>query len=477
MRILLIGLGRFGREILQRLYEVGYSLYILEGRVSEVEKFLEENRDLNVNVCVGDATSLIFWENFPINDFDLIVSAVENETVNQTICEIVREILKNWEIPLIVFSKTKRYEEFYANYNCKVIYLPELIANTIEALTFKNIVKPLNIGLGKNEVLEVTLSPKSPYVEITINQQRLKHWKIALIYRGDRILLPRKKVVLHTGDRVILVGDEPKIVLEVAKAMALGVPQFPLSFGENLLTVLRKKDIHYLKEYYYLYKHTKVRNLVIFTDTLNREDIYALTKDSSFADKVLLERNSDYEVIFKKNVQMDYSAGILSAPYRREFLFFHNLNLKKFFKQNLPFLIPRLSFPYRKIVVSLNNELPYAMVEHVFELFQMFKSEVLEFVYVKLPEVLIPKWESKRYKQTENVINNYINLFKLKDKVKIHVFEGNPVKKTLNFLKAEKADLLIVGFNPQNFEIFSSPYLLTKKAPISVLGIPVEKSE
>jgi len=474
---LLIGLGRFGREILQRLYEVGYSLYILEGRVSEVEKFLEENRDLNVNIYIGDATSLIFWENFPINDFDFIVSAVENETVNQTICKIVREILKNWEIPLIVFSKTKRNEEFYATYNCRVIYIPNLIANTIEALTFKNIVKPLNIGLGKNEILEVTLSPKSPYAEITINQQRLRHWKIALIYRGDRILLPRRKVVLHAGDKVILVGDEPKIVLEVAKAMALGVPQFPLSFGENLLTALRKRDLHYLKEYYYLYKHIKVRNLVIFTDSISREDIFNLTKDSSFADKVILEKKADYEVIFKKKLQLDYSAGILSAPYRREFLFFYNLNLKKFFKQPLPFLIPRLSFPYRKIVVSLNNELPYVMIEHVFELFQMFQAESLDFVYVKLPEVLIPKWEAKLYKQTENVINNYINLFKLKEKVKIHILEGNPVKKTLNFLKAVKPDLLIVGFNPQNFETFGSPYLLTKKANISVLGIPVEKAE
>ncbi len=474
MRILLIGLGRFGKEILQRLYEVGYSIYILESNVNEVKNFLEKNKDLSINICVGDATSLIFWENFPINDFDLIVSAVENETVNQTICKIVREILKNWEIPLIVFSKTKRNEEFYANYNCRVIYIPNLIANTIEALTFKNIVKPLNIGLGKNEILEVTLSPKSPYVEITMDQRRLRHWKVALIYRGDRILLPRRKVVLHAGDRVILVGDEPKIVLEVAKAMALGVPQFPLSFGENLLTALRRKDLHYLKEYYYLYKHTKIRNLVVFTDNLTREDVFGITKDNNFADRIILEKNPDYEKIFNKKLQLEYSAGMLSAPYKRRFLCFHNINLKKFFKQSLPFLIPRLSFPYKRMVVSLNNETPYAIVEHVFELYQMFGSDFLDFVYVKLPEVLVPKWETKRFKQTENVINNYTNLFKLKDKVKIHLLEGNPVKKTLNFIKSIKADVLIVGFNPSNFEIFNTPYLLTKKAPISVLGIPVE---
>ena len=477
MRILLVGLGRFGKEILQRLYEVGYSIYILESRVDEVEKFLEENGNLNINICIGDATSLIFWENFPINEFDLIVSAVENETVNRTICKIVREILKNWEIPLVVFSKTKRYEEFYANYNCRVVYIPNLIANTIEALTFKNIVKPLNIGLGKNEILEVTLSPKSPYVETVINHQRLRHWKIALIYRGDKLLLPRNRVILHAGDRVLLVGDEPKIVLEVAKAMALGVPQFPLSFGENLMTSLMRKEIHYLKEFYYLYKHTKVRNIVIFTNIVSREDIYNITKDSNFADRVVLETNTNYEVIFDRNLQSEYSAGLLSAPFRRKFWFFYNLNLKKFFKQNLPFLIPRLSFPYRKILVSLSNEIPYAMVEHVFELFQMFDADRLDFIYVKLPEVLVPKWEMRRYKRTENAINNYANLFKLKDKVRTHILEGNPVKKTLNFLKTEKPDLLIVGFNPQNFETFSTPYLLTKKSPISVLGIPVERGE
>ncbi len=475
MKIILVGLGRFGREILKRLIEDGHRVLVIENDPQTVEEFLKKTpfKGNEFKILVGDASSVIVWEYLPLEEYDLIVSSLRNDVLNKTICRIVREVLKNWEIPLTIFSLYRRYEDFYANYNCRVIYLPEVAANVLEGFLFKNIVKPIAIGLGKNELLEVTVSPRSPYVGLKLDNHRLRHWRIALLYKGEQVILPPRKITLHAGDRVILVGDQPRVVLEVAKSMALGQPQFPLSFGENLITVLRTRDLHYLKEYHYLWKHTRVKNIVLFTTLKDKSKLKSIVSDKSFLEALLLERGKDYSLIFEKKIQNRFSAGIISVPLKKSFLFFTNVRLKNFFKQETPFLLPKLTFPYRKILVSLNTDDPAGLIEPVFELARLLKSEVLNFVHVSLPQMLESSTNKEKISRALELIEHYSSLYGLKEKVKIHQKVGNPLKLTLPLVKEN--DLLVVGFKPNKnigwFEPYT-PYLLAKESTKTVLGIP-----
>ena len=200
-------------------------------------------------------------------------------------------------------------------------------------------------------------------------------------------------------------------------------------------------------------------------------------EDRAFLNRLTVVKGADYNLIFDRTVQGNYSAGIISAPYKRRFLFFHNLNLKRFFNQETPFLIPRLSFPYQRVLVSLNNDYPAGIIEQVFEIFQLFKVEKLAFLHVKFPDVLVSSKERENIEKAFNLIEEYSKLYNARDRVKILQREGNPKKETLKVLP--NYDLLVVGFEKKKLGPLEpyTPYLLTKESKKSVLGIPAERAE
>ena len=475
MKILLIGLGRYGTEIAKRLLAQNHQLFVIESDPETVKRFLSLSLKGDYQICVGDATSFLVWEYLPLEQFGLIISSLRSGEFNRTVCQIIREVLKNYDVPVVVYVGDHRYEEYFSNFNCKTFYLPELAATFVEGLTLKGINKPIGIGLGKNEILEVVLSPKSPYVDVPINLNKHLHWRIALVYRGEQILLPRKRIKLKAGDRVILVGDNPKIVFEIAKSMALGMPQFPLSYGENLVAVLTREELHYLKEFYHLWRHTRIKQVVLFSDVTDKEVLKKYVSDGKFVEEnLILLKGKRHSLIFKRDIQSEHSAGIISAPYRKRFLFWHTVDLREFFKQEIPFLVPRLTFPYRRILVSLNNENPAGTVEQCFELAQLLKVERLDFIYVTFPDVLTGERERRKMVRARDAVEYYAKLFNLVDKVTFFTDEGNPLKQTLKRLK--DYDLLVVSFKPGNAPLLEpyTPFLLTKQAQKSVLGIPIE---
>jgi len=232
-----------------------------------------------------------------------------------------------------------------------------------------------------------------------------------------------------------------------------------------------------LKENYYFWKHTRIKNVVLFTNVRKKEILEQIVEDRAFLNRLQVERGKDYNLIFERTVQANHSAGIISAPYKRRFLFFHNISLKRFFEQETPFLVPRLSFPYRKVLVSLNNEYPAGIVEQVFEIFNLFKVEKLTFVHVEFPEVLVSTRARENLSKALNLIEEYTKLYTAKDRVEILRLEGNPKKETLKLVP--DYDLLIVGFEKKKVGILEpyTPYLLTKESKKSVLGIPSERAE
>ena len=129
MKILLLGLGRFGSAIAEKLLSQEHEVWVVEIDPSVVEDFLNriEQKGLNLNllkVCVGDAASLLVWEYLPVKSMDLIISSLRGEVFNKKICELVRQIYRNYEVPVLVLSFGNLKEETFANFNCKVINLP-----------------------------------------------------------------------------------------------------------------------------------------------------------------------------------------------------------------------------------------------------------------------------------------------------------------------------------------------------------------
>ena len=70
--VLIIGLGRFGRHMAQKLLDDGHSVMIVERDEARADMAV----DLATNIQIADATNEMFLRSIGVSDFDLCVIAI-----------------------------------------------------------------------------------------------------------------------------------------------------------------------------------------------------------------------------------------------------------------------------------------------------------------------------------------------------------------------------------------------------------------
>ena len=94
-----------------------------------------------------------------------------------------------------------------------------------------------NIGLSEGEIMEVKVPIGSAYMYRHINSIQQKKWRIALVYRGSEIILPKPSVMIHPNDTLLIVGD-PNVLQNVYRSIKRERGQFPNPFGSNIYTII-----------------------------------------------------------------------------------------------------------------------------------------------------------------------------------------------------------------------------------------------
>jgi len=128
-----------------------------------------------------------------------------------------------------------------------------LLAGQIEqSLRHQGAVLPSGIGLGRGELIEIRLLRTSPMLNMPLKNMAPQSWRVAAVFRGDALIVPTGETVLQVNDRVLLVGS-PDILPSVAEYLHQGLPQFPMPFGPNVVTLERGgPDTALLEEAEYL---------------------------------------------------------------------------------------------------------------------------------------------------------------------------------------------------------------------------------
>lgn len=125
-----------------------------------------------------------------------------------------------------------------------------------------------NIGLGIGELMEVSIPFSSSYVYRTIGSIEQKNWKIAALYRNNKIIIARDHLVIQPNDTLLIMG-EPTVLKNVYQAIKRELGQFPMPFGNNIylyLNMARMKTYeidHAIREAEYLHAQLKNKRLVI----------------------------------------------------------------------------------------------------------------------------------------------------------------------------------------------------------------------
>ncbi|RUM65344.1 MAG: potassium transporter TrkA [Sulfurospirillum sp.] len=94
-----------------------------------------------------------------------------------------------------------------------------------------------NIGLGQGEVMEIKIPFGSAYVYRHVGNIEQKRWRIAAIYRNQKIILPEPKTMLMPDDAILAVGN-PNVLKGVYKSIKRQFGQFPHPYGQNTYTFI-----------------------------------------------------------------------------------------------------------------------------------------------------------------------------------------------------------------------------------------------
>lgn len=89
-----------------------------------------------------------------------------------------------------------------------------------------------NVGFGAGEIMEIRVPIGSSYVYRHLDMIEQINWKIAAIYRGNKLLLPKKNLMIIPNDIILAIGS-PSVLQNIYNSIGKKLGQFPLPFGAN----------------------------------------------------------------------------------------------------------------------------------------------------------------------------------------------------------------------------------------------------
>jgi NhaP-type Na+/H+ or K+/H+ antiporter/Trk K+ transport system NAD-binding subunit len=216
MRVIVIGGGRVGREVANRLADRGENVVIIDNDEAAVERA----REAGFNVRIGDGTNLETLKSAGADNASTIIAATGDDDANLLIGRLATTKFE----PERVVCRANQPEnvEAFDDLGVLVISSSHAIAqeidNAIERPAMQrwaeNIDRP-----GGGDVQEVTLTGET-YANRPVSEvgpELPGRCLIGLVTSGEETFVPEADYVLERGDRVTIIGEHDA----VREAMAI----------------------------------------------------------------------------------------------------------------------------------------------------------------------------------------------------------------------------------------------------------------
>ena len=229
--ILIIVDGILGKKYLQQItenYSVKHKYYVVYYKKSTLNK-----KTKNITYYNFDPTS--FRKLSPIlrkYDFHLVMITLSNRIDSVATIDNIRKVkleqiivlMDRWDIK----TDDKYLHKINSNYH--------LVQRLYQMLPDVPLVAQ-NIGLGKGEIMEIRVPFGSSYLYRHTHSIERGNWRVAAIYRNDKLLLPSYNLTILPNDRLIIIGN-PSVLRGVARSIKKEFGQFPQPFGQNIYCII-----------------------------------------------------------------------------------------------------------------------------------------------------------------------------------------------------------------------------------------------
>jgi len=194
-----------------------------------------------------------------------------------------------------------------------------------------------NVGLGKGEIMEIRVPIGSSYVYRHMASIQQKKWRIAGLYRGNQLILPRPTLMIQPNDILLTIG-EPNVLESVYKSIKRELGQFPSPFGNNIyclvdMLTMNLKDIEKLVNDSLLL-HVKINSKKLYIKIINPTYSPVLEKLKSYSNQHIVVEIDYYNKKINSVMNEDLEENDVGLIVTLNNYFVHNI--KHLYKTRLP---------------------------------------------------------------------------------------------------------------------------------------------
>ena len=472
-RVLIVGAGATGRELLERLAET-WPVSIVDTDPRKLE--LIDAGSGQVTKALGDGTSRLVLEQAGIPNVDYVVAVTGSDKVNLEVCRLAREDFDKTNLFAAVrnFSERDRYREAGIDF----VTPSYAAAVNLEHRVLYGVGTFLNTE-ARGEVVEVGVLPSSPMIGRPLSSVRSRRWHVGAIYRNGELVIPTGPTRIEADDRVILIGEK-EILPSIAQFFRIGEPEFPLEFGSNVFVLTESaSDFEAIAgELRYVLDHSRAGKVEILFWP-HEPGIQAALEKVRDAHGIVASTSpvfGSYGSVAAKHV-VTKDCGFLIVP-DEHFRFLERVGIRRTALSEIirqlrsPIAILRGSQPYEKILLPVtytSASTPAARL--AFDLVRIYQAKVT-MVTVTAPRFVVGARAIEDQKAALGKMTHLANLYGLKVE-EVHL-EGNPIEEVLKL--SRDYDLMILSHGKSRRQSFFNPDVsqhLLRRAPITTMVLPV----
>lgn len=223
MNIVIAGLGKFGKELIEQLSKYEYNITVIDNKTSVVEDAI--NR-YDVMGIIGNAASYDIQKDANVAKADLFIAATATDELNILCCLVAKKLGAKQTITRVRNPEYGKQTQLMREELGVTLSLnPDLdtAREIFRIMRFPSAIQVETFANGKVDLVEIklekdsALNGKSLYEISTKYQVKIL---VCAVKRGNEVYIPKGDYILKEGDNVYLTA-EPKELTKAFKKLSL----------------------------------------------------------------------------------------------------------------------------------------------------------------------------------------------------------------------------------------------------------------
>ncbi len=214
MNIVLVGAGRMGREIAFRLADEGHDITVVDNDAGCLEQVANT---IDAMTLLGNGADYSVLSEAGVADADLLIAVTNEDAVNMLCCLTGKKLgVKNTVARVRTMEYFRQMVFLKDELGLSLVLNPEQLAaaEISRILRFPSAAKVDSFAKGRAEMVEHTVADGCPLCGMRLDHLRGKLTNgllIAVVERGERVMIPRGDFTVEAGDVIHVVGSPSAI--------------------------------------------------------------------------------------------------------------------------------------------------------------------------------------------------------------------------------------------------------------------------